>query len=111
MRATTRSIPKDSRAMRATRMLELSPLVTAASAPARSMPASSRLSRSNPKPTTRCPAYPAGSRRNAFAFLSITATVWPDFSSVPASSLPTRPQPTTTTCTAPSRQARTGWML
>src|SRR5262249_3439582 len=32
----------------------------------------------------------------------MTATVWPDFSRVPASSLPTRPHPTTTTCTSPS---------
>ena len=40
MRATTRSIPKFSRAIRAVRMFELSPLVTAATAPARSMPAS-----------------------------------------------------------------------
>ena len=48
MRAITRSTPKISRAVRATMMLELSPLVTAASAPASSMPASRRRSRSKP---------------------------------------------------------------
>ena len=42
MRATTRSMPKISRATRATRMLELSPLVTAARAPASSMPAAAQ---------------------------------------------------------------------
>ena len=60
-----------------TRMLELSPLVTAASAPRSSMPASARWSRSKPKPTTVWPAKPAGRRRKASAFLSTTATVWP----------------------------------
>ncbi len=53
MRATTRSTPKFSRATRATMMLELSPFVTAASAPASSMPASISRSRSNPIPA-RC---------------------------------------------------------
>src|SRR5947199_7018380 len=86
--------------MRAVRMLELSPLVTAARAPARSMPASSRWSRSKPKPTTVRPPKPWGRRRKALLFLSTTSTLWPSFSRVPASSLPTRPQPTTTTCTA-----------
>src|SRR5581483_795506 len=99
MRATTCSIPKFSRAIRAVRMFELSPFVTAASAPARSTPASSRWSRSKPNPTTLVPPNPGGRRRKALAFLSRTATLWPSFSSVPASSLPTRPQPTTTTCT------------
>src|SRR5574341_2502468 len=91
--------------MRAERMLELSPLVTAATASAWSMPAAARSSWSNPNPTTRIPVNVLGRRRNAFAFLSITATLWPDFSSDPASSLPTRPHPTTTTCTASSRSS------
>ena len=55
MRATTRSISKVSRATRAAMMLELSPLVTAASAPAWSICASSRVSRSKPKPTMVLP--------------------------------------------------------
>ncbi len=42
MRATTCSTPNVSRATRAEMMLELSPLETAANAPARSMPASIR---------------------------------------------------------------------
>ena len=52
MRATTCSTPKVSRATRATRMLELSPFVTAATAPACSMPASISRSRSKPMPCT-----------------------------------------------------------
>ena len=51
---------KFSRAMRAVRMLELSPLVTAATAPARSIPASMRWSRSKPKPTTFWPVKSSG---------------------------------------------------
>ena len=65
MRATTFSTPKVSRATRAEMMLLLSPLLTAAKACARSMPASTRVSRSNPTPVTRCPANSAGSRRKA----------------------------------------------
>ena len=45
MRATTRSIPKLSRATLAVTMFELSPLVTAASASARSTPATANVSR------------------------------------------------------------------
>ena len=60
--------PNVSRATRAARMLELSPLLTAAKAYASSMPASSRVSRSKPTPTTRrpsnrCPG--AGTRRGS----------------------------------------------
>ena len=77
MRAITRSRPNTSRAVRATMMLELSPLVTAASAPASSMPASRRRSRSKPTPWMVRPPKPSGSRRNALACLSMTATVWP----------------------------------
>ena len=69
MRATTRSIPKVSRATRADMMLELSPLVTAAKAPASWMPASVRMSRSKPNPTTVVPPKPFGRRRNALAAL------------------------------------------
>jgi len=94
-------MPKFSRAMRAVRMLELSPLVTAATAVASSMPAAARSVRSNPNPTTLLPAKLEGSRRKAPAFLSMMATVLPAFSSAPASSLPTLPPPTTMTCTAP----------
>ena len=50
MRATTCWTPKVSRATRALMMLELSPLLTAAKAPAESMPASSRVCRSKPRP-------------------------------------------------------------
>src|SRR5262245_12104045 len=99
MRATTRSTWYDSRAMRAHKMLELSPFVTDASAPAFSMPAAARWSRSKPNPCTVVPLNPAGRRRNARPFLSMTATVWPASSSALESSLPTRPHPMTTTCT------------
>jgi hypothetical protein len=50
MRATTLSIPNVSRETRAIRMFELSPLVTAATAAACSIPASNRRSRSKPMP-------------------------------------------------------------
>ena len=50
MRATTFSTPKVSRATRAAMMLLLSPELTAANAPAPSMPASTRVSRSKPIP-------------------------------------------------------------
>src|SRR5438874_1810786 len=81
-------------------MLELSPLVTAASACASRMPACSRWSRSKPKPSTARPVNRSGRRRKALRFLAITATVWPSDSRVTASSDPTRPHPTTTTCMA-----------
>ncbi len=47
------------------------------------------------------PAKDAGRRRIDVGFLSITATVCPPSSRAAASSLPTRPHPTTTTCTHP----------
>src|SRR3954463_2590629 len=52
MRATTCCTPNVSRATRALMMLELSPLLTAAKAPAESMPASSSVCRSKPRPVT-----------------------------------------------------------
>src|SRR5438309_1580870 len=67
--------------MRAHRMLELSPFVTEAKAPAPSMFARARSSRSNPKPTTRVPLKAGVSRRNARSFLSTMATEWPASSS------------------------------
>src|SRR3954466_292892 len=56
MRATTCWTPKVSRATRALMMLELSPLLTAANAPAESIPASSSVCRSKPRPVTWRPA-------------------------------------------------------
>src|SRR3954454_1820148 len=100
MRATTCGTPKVSRATRALMMFELSPLLTAANAPAESMPASSSVCRSKPSPVTWRPAKSAPSRRNASGSWSITATLWPASSSRRAISEPTRPQPMTTTCTA-----------
>src|SRR6476469_7891522 len=79
MRATTCWTPKVSRATRALMMLELSPLLTAAKAPAESMPASSSVCRSKPRPVTWRPPKSGPSRR--------------------AMAEPTRPQPITTTCT------------
>jgi hypothetical protein len=70
MRATTFWISYVSRAIRAVRMFELSPLVTAASAPASRIPACSRWSRSNPNPRTARPVNFSGRRRKAFLFLS-----------------------------------------
>src|SRR5918998_2132235 len=102
MRATTVSTPKWSRAMRAQRMLELSPLVTAARAPASSTPAARRSSRSWPSPATTLPENPSGRRRNWAGFLSMMATEWPIGSRAAARPEPTRPQPTTMTCTTPS---------
>src|SRR3978361_1666468 len=52
MRATTCSTPNVSRATRAAMMLELSPLLTAAKAPAVSMPASSSVWRAKPRAVT-----------------------------------------------------------
>src|SRR5688500_7642374 len=100
MRATTLSRPKVSRATRAAMMLELSPDETAAKACARSMPASSRVSRSKPMPVTLRPAKSADNRRNALASRSITATECPSVSRLRARAEPTRPQPMITTCTA-----------
>src|SRR5439155_3172520 len=106
MRATTLGISYVSRAMRAVRMLELSPLVTAARAPASRIPACSRCSRSKPNPSTARPVKRSGRRRKALRFLSMTATVWFWASSSAASSEPTRPHPTTTTCMRTSKHGR-----
>ena len=76
----------------------LSPLVTAASAPASSAPAFSRSSRSNPEPTMRGPSQPLR-RRKARDDLSMTATEWPSALREMARPEPTRPHPTTITCT------------
>src|SRR3954449_13152960 len=103
MRATTCCTPKVSRATRALMMFELSPLLTAAKAPAESMPASSSVCRSKPSPVTCRPAKSGPSRRNASGSWSITATLWPTSSSRRAMAEPTRPQPITTTCTCYSR--------
>src|SRR4051794_33582234 len=100
MRATTRSTPKVSRATRAIMMFELSPLVTAATAPASRIPASWSRSRSKPMPLTVLPAKAGPRRLNASARRSITATVCPAFKTFCASEEPTRPHPTTTTCTS-----------
>ena len=84
--------------MRAVRMFELSPLVTAASALALGAPAASRASRSNPDPMTLMPGHSGGSRRNALEFLSMIATLWPSSARRTAMPDPTRPHPTTTKC-------------
>ena len=60
--------------MRAVRMLELSPLVTAARADASVAFASSRSSRSKPDPITVVPDQSAGSLRNALGLRSMMAT-------------------------------------
>src|SRR5690349_14853551 len=99
MRATTCGTPKVSRATRALMMLELSPLLTAANAPAPSMPASSSVCRSKPSPVTCRPLKSGPSRRKASGSWSITATLCPTSSSRRAIADPTRPQPITTTCT------------
>src|SRR3954453_17295901 len=80
-------------------MLELSPLETAANAPASSMPASMSVSRSKPTPVTCRPWKSGPSRRNAPALWSTTATEWPATSRLWAIVEPTRPQPMITTCT------------
>ena len=74
MRATTLSTPNVSRATRAEMMLELSPLLTAAKAPALAIPASIRVVRSNPIPVTCRPRKSGPRRRNASGSWSITAT-------------------------------------
>src|SRR4051794_25209109 len=99
MRATTFDTPNVSRATRAARMFELSPLLTAANAYASWIPASSRVSRSKPRPTTRRPSKPAPSRRNASGLWSTTATVWPRASTSWARVEPVRPHPMITKCT------------
>ena len=71
MRAATFSMPNISRATRAAMMLELSPLLTAAKAPASSMPASRRVSWSKPTPVTRRPPNPEPRRRKAVGSWSI----------------------------------------
>src|SRR3954447_24842751 len=80
-------------------MLELSPLLTAAKAPAESMPASSKVCRSKPRPVTWRPPNSGPSRRKASGSWSITAMLWPIASSRRAMAEPTRPHPITTTCT------------
>ena len=74
MRATTRCTPNDSLATLAAITLELSPLLTAAKASARSMPASVSTSRSKPTPVTLMPLKPDASLRNASGSWSMTAT-------------------------------------
>src|ERR687890_175399 len=99
MRATTWAMPNPSRATRAAMMLELSPLETAAKASARSIPATSRTSRSNPTPVTLIPLNDAPRRRNASGLVSMIATEWSRSSRLRASVLPTLPHPMITTCT------------
>ena len=89
---------KCSRAIRAVKILELSPLVTAASAAAWPTPASASASRSKPDPSTFEPGKSGPRRRNCFLFLSTTATEWPSATSSRARPEPTRPQPTMTMC-------------
>src|SRR4051812_28207628 len=108
MRATTCWTPNVSRATRALMMFELSPLLTAANAPAESMPASSSVCRSKPSPVTWRPAKSGPSRRKASGSWSITATLWPTSSRRRAMAEPTRPQPITTTCTCLSRSPARG---
>ena len=105
---------KVSRATRADMMFELSPLVTAASAPA-SVDAAPRssVSRSKPNPTI---VVPAEAVRQAPERLACACRrprpCGRCFSRSPASSLPTRPHPTTTTCTMlRSRNGRRTRML
>src|ERR1700722_15892013 len=98
MRATTLGILYVSRAMRTVRMFVLSPLVTAARAPAWSAPAFSRSSRSKPDPTMHGPPQSLR-RRKALDDLSRTATEWPSALREMARPDPTRPHPTTMTCT------------
>src|SRR6266516_4630401 len=100
MRATTMGTSNFSRARRAATMFELSPLETAAKAPASSTPARRRTSSSKPYPWTVWPLKSKRSMRNAISRLSMTATVWPRASSRAASSEPTRPHPMMMTCTA-----------
>ena len=64
-------------------------------------PRLSRSSRSNPEPTMQGPSQ-SFRRRKARGLLSRTATEWPSLLNRTARPEPTRPQPTTTTCTAHS---------
>src|ERR671932_702956 len=63
------------------------------------MPASSRVSRSKPRPTTRRPSKPPPRRRKASGFWSTTATVCPRCSTSCARVEPVRPHPMITKCT------------
>ena len=91
-------------------MLELSPEETAAKPSAVSIPASTRTSRSKPTPLTVRPVKSGPSRRNASTSTSITATVWPRFSSERARVEPTRPQPMITMCTRASVGESRSWV-
>ena len=84
----------------------LSPLVTAASASAPLAPARSRSSRSKPEPTICSPGQAPGSRRKACRRRSMIATVWPSSARDMARPEPTRPQPTTITCTQTVQHGR-----
>src|SRR6478672_6831978 len=66
------------------------------------MPASCRVSRSNPTPVTRRPSKADPSRRNADSSWSMIATSWPWLSRLRAREEPTRPQPMMTKCTTPT---------
>ncbi len=55
-------------------MFELSPLETATNASASLIPAASRTSRSNPRPTICRALSPGGYLMNAAGFLSMTVT-------------------------------------
>src|SRR4051794_20538912 len=99
MRAATCSTPNVSRATRAARMLELSPLLTAAKAYASRMPAAMRVSRSKPMPVTVWPSNEVPRRRNDEASESMMATSWPLRPRVRARVEPTRPHPMMTKCT------------
>src|SRR5580704_212110 len=80
-------------------ILELSPLLTAAKASARSIPAAMSTVRSKPMPVTRSPLNEDPSLRNASGSLSMTAMLLPLSSRMWASVDPTRPQPMITMCT------------
>src|SRR6266566_380871 len=80
-------------------MLELSPLLTAANASARSTPAFVSVVRSKPTPVIWSPAKSGPSRRKAAGFWSMIDTEYPARSSLRARLEPTRPQPITTMCT------------
>jgi hypothetical protein len=101
MRATTEAIPYVSRAMRAATMFELSPEVTAATAPASAMSACSSTDWLMTLPSTARPVNRSGSRRNDSFSRSTMATEWPSASRVVASRDPIRPQPRTMMCIGP----------
>src|SRR5450759_3402601 len=107
MRAATLCTPNVSRATLAAMLLELSPLLTAAQASARSTPAWVSTARSKPIPVTRSPLNPEPSLRNASGSLSMTETALSRSSRLWASVDPPRPQPMITMCTAvPSTNER-----